>query len=152
MRHRVAAAVVAGVAILASALMVWREHLQEPLDHIGSRESPATPAPLIVAETASPADNSASPGEPAITELRAVSQTFRNTTFLGAIRNAGFHCDDVVSAYESAVGVWLASCADKRGYTVSVLEIGGFDVRPVPHYFDSPDSRQPLPNEFQMDR
>jgi hypothetical protein len=151
MRHRVVATVVAGIAILA--LIVWRGHVQERPDHIGSGESAATPTPFIVAETGSPADSSASPGEPAATELRAVSQTFRNTTFLGAIRNAGFHCDDVVSAYESAVGVWLASCADKRGYTVSVLEIGGFDVRPVPHYFDSPDSRQALPNDqFQMDR
>jgi hypothetical protein len=110
------------------------------------------PEPVVVAETRAPADSSASRGEQAVTELRGKSPTFRNSTFLVAIRGAGFHCDDVVSADESASGVWLASCADKRGYTISVLEIGGFDVRPVPHYFDSPNSSQSLPNQFQLDR
>jgi hypothetical protein len=152
MRHRVAVAVVVGIAVLASALALWREHLQGRLDQTGSRDSPVNPAPIIVAETALPADSSAARGEQAATELRGKSQTFRNSTFLVAIRGAGFYCDDVVSADESAAGVWLASCADKRGYTISVLEIGGFDVRPVPHYFDSLDSSQPNPNQFQLDR
>jgi len=65
-----------------------------------------------------------------------MSQTFRNSTFLIAIRRAGYYCDDVVSASESAEGGWVASCADKGGYTLSVHATDQFDVRPIGHYLD----------------
>ena len=65
-----------------------------------------------------------------------MSQTFRNGSFLIAIRRAGYSCDDVVAATESAEGGWVASCADKSGYTLSVRAIDQFDVRPIEHYLD----------------
>ena len=65
-----------------------------------------------------------------------MSQTFRNSTFLIAIRRAGYYCDDVTSASEGGEGGWVASCADKGGYTLSVRAIDQFDVRPIGHYLD----------------
>jgi hypothetical protein len=69
-------------------------------------------------------------------QVRAMSPNFRNGTLLIAIRGAGYRCDDVVSATESAEGVWVASCADKLGYTLSVRDVDRFDVQPIAHYFD----------------
>lgn len=94
------------------------------------------------------ADGSPSREDAAATEIRNASLTFRNSTFLVAIRRAGFYCDDVVAAHESADGVWVASCADRSGYTLSVRDVNEFDVLPIRHYYDG---LVPLPG-LQDDR
>jgi len=98
----------------------------------------------VVLEKPSPLGNAVKPAtsnlaraETVAAELREMSQTFRNSTFLIAIRGSGFYCDEVVAAHETVDGVWLATCIDKLGYTLSVRDVGQFDVRPVAHYFDS---------------
>jgi hypothetical protein len=118
------------------------------------RTSEAPPS-LEVAEIHGGADVAAQ-AEAAASDVRAASATFRNGTLLIAIRRAGFYCDDVVAAYESAEGVWVASCTDKSGYRLTVRDAGRFDVAPVPHYFDSvvPTIRRdfPEPGEQQPRR
>lgn len=115
------------------------------------RVEPADPAAALrgnAADTAtSPATGSAPP-ERAAGEVRAMPLTLRNSTFLIAIRRAGYYCDDVVSAAESAEGGWVATCADKGGYTLSVRAIDRFDVRPIGHYFDG---ITPIPVQLQFE-
>ena len=89
-----------------------------------------------------------------------MSPTFRNSSLLVAIRHAGFYCDDVVAANESADGVWLATCMDRGGYALSVRAANEFDVRPIAHYFDSVfpvfpserDNQRPFDRGFPRDR
>jgi hypothetical protein len=82
------------------------------------------------------ADRSEAVQEATVIELRSASQTFRNSTLVVAIRRAGFYCADVVSAHESADGVWLANCSDMLGYIVTLRAAEQFDVHPVAQYFD----------------
>jgi hypothetical protein len=69
--------------------------------------------------------------------VREMSQTFRHSTFLIAIRGAGFVCDDVVAAQEVEGGVWAATCRDMQGYKVSVERRDELHVEPMPHYVDA---------------
>jgi len=94
----------------------------------GANEPAAAPAALTATATAK------------IDELNASSETFRNTTFVIAIRGAGFFCDDVVHVYQGDIGVgkWLVTCRDMRAYTIGVSDDGGLGVQPVMNYFDAP--------------
>jgi hypothetical protein len=88
-----------------------------------------------------------------LTDLAGLSETFRNTTFLIAIRDAGFACDDVVAAYQSGAGLWMASCRDLSGYEIHAAEAEDLVVRPAASYFDSLDrSREILNDRFRIDR
>jgi len=83
------------------------------------------------------ADTSDAVQEATSIDLRGASPTFRNSTLVFAIRRAGFYCADVVSAHESADGVWVASCSDMLGYVVTLSAAAErFDVHPVAQYFD----------------
>lgn len=103
--------------------------------------------------TATPSTDSAVADEPAVVpasptaaataridELNLSSETFRNTTFVIAIRSGGFVCDDVAYVYQGDTesGMWLVSCRDMRAYTIGVADDGALAVEPVPHYFDAP--------------
>ena len=137
MRHAVVAVGLVGLVVLAS-LSLQRQHasvedlpgLAQPADGIPV----ATRAPATEDDAVS--DRSDAPRTPTSIDLRSVSQTFRNSTLLFGIRRAGFYCADVVSAYESADGVWLASCSDMLGYIVTLRGGEQFDVQPVAQYFD----------------
>jgi hypothetical protein len=88
-----------------------------------------------------------------LTDLAKLSETFRNTTFLIAIRDAGFACDDVIAAYQSGADLWMASCRDLSGYEIHAAEADDLVVRPVASYFDSLDrSREILNDRFRIDR
>jgi hypothetical protein len=130
---RVVAAVVA-VALVTVGYLASRRGPVQPSPN-DARLDVALRAPSVDGETLAPADD-APPAEAAASGVRAALATFRNSSFLIAIRRAGFYCDDVVMAYESVDGVWVASCLDKGGYLVTVLGVERFDVEPVPHYFD----------------
>jgi len=71
-------------------------------------------------------------------ELRAMSETFRNTTFLIAIREAGYLCSEVVSVY-GGIGdstTWTVSCREVLSYAVGVNHEGALRVEPTLQYFD----------------
>ena len=137
MRHRAVTAGVLGVALLVVGYWIGsRGAVQEQRGDAEASHGAILQTPRVAGEIAPVADSSASSGERASVDLRDMSQTFRNSTLLVAIRGAGFYCDDVVSADETADGVWVASCANRLGYTLSVVE-NQFNVCPVAHYFDS---------------
>ena len=83
-------------------------------------------------------------------ELRAMSETFRNTTFLIAIRDAGYLCSEVVSVY-GGIGdstTWTAACRELLAYTVRVNQIGSLLVEPTVHHLDAPGP-YPVRRDFE---
>ena len=138
MSHRsIAVASVLTVILVASVYLGVRGRApQGRPDRVEPRVSAVVRAVSAGGETRPAADSGPSREEAAATEIRNTSLTFRNGTFLIAIRRAGFYCDDVVAAHESVDGVWVASCADRSGYTLSVRDVNEFDVLPIRHYFD----------------
>jgi hypothetical protein len=92
-----------------------------------------------------------------VEELRALSETYRGTTFLTAIRAAGFVCYELTGVYgginDSAT--WTVNCADMLAYTVRVDAAGELAVEPTAQYLDSlapaprdgrpPEPTSPLP-------
>ena len=81
-------------------------------------------------------------------ELRGLSETFRNTTFLIAIRDAGYLCNELVSVY-GGIGdstTWTVSCREMLAYTVRVSQTGTLLVEPTLQYHDPiGPSVQPAP-------
>lgn len=151
--------VIAGVLVgaLATTVYLTIDRRQSPAqrDHIESNDRAVVETPSALANAASDSHISSPRMEVAATELRSMSETFRNSTFLVAIRGASFYCDDVISAHETTDGIWLASCRNMLGYTLSVQDVDRFDVRPIAHYFDTLGPFPELPNdqtEFDRDR
>jgi hypothetical protein len=71
-------------------------------------------------------------------ELQAMSETFRNTTFLIAIRDSGFRCNELLSVYGGLNNshTWTATCSEMLSYTVRVATLGTLVVEPTLQYFD----------------
>jgi hypothetical protein len=71
-------------------------------------------------------------------ELRAMSETYRNTTFVIAIRDAGFVCRELLGAHGGVdpSTTWTATCNDMLAYTVRVADSGGLAVEPFGQYWD----------------
>jgi hypothetical protein len=125
------------VALAATIyLTIGRRSFQEHPDHAELNDNAVVETPSAPDNVSEPSSSPSSVDTAAV-ELRNLSQNFRNSTFLIAIRGSGFNCDEVVAAHESTDGVWLASCMNKLGYTLNVRGANEVDVRPVPHYFDS---------------
>jgi hypothetical protein len=136
MRYRTLAAVSSVALVLSIYLIAARGPVSGLPDLPEPSDSPVAQNPGNITEAASLPDASAAEIQRAAIEVRGMSSPFRNSTFLIAIRRAGYYCDDIVSASESVHGGWVASCADKGGYTLSVRAIDEFDVRPIGHYWD----------------
>jgi hypothetical protein len=73
-----------------------------------------------------------------VRELEAMSETFRNTTFLISIRDAGYTCNELLRVYGGVddSGKWTATCSEMLSYTVSVAATGTLHVEPMLQYFD----------------
>src|SRR5262245_31981203 len=73
-----------------------------------------------------------------IRELEAMSETFRNTTFVIAIRDAGYVCNELLRVYGGIddSGKWTATCSEMLSYTVGVMSDGALHVEPMLQYFD----------------
>jgi hypothetical protein len=103
------------------------------------------------------ADASETPAGARVRELNALSETFRNTTFLIAIRDAGFLCNDIASVYGGVDSstTWTATCRDMLAYTVSVAVSGTLVVEPMMQYWDgvgpatTPRNAEPLAPPLQ---
>ncbi len=125
------------IAVVITAAVRVAGYRGQPLDGEQLNDEVALQTPsaeehalqLVVRETAPDAVGSGN--------FQALSETFRNTTFLLAIRDAGFLCEDVVASYHGGGNVWTASCRDMRGYTIRVDEGAALLVEPVVHYFDA---------------
>jgi hypothetical protein len=151
----VALAGVAALAVTAISTVGYLAGRPASVAQQPAGQTSEAPTSLEVAEIGHGPD-AGGQAEAAASDVRAASTTFRNGTLLIAIRRAGFYCDDVATAYESAEGVWVASCVDKGGYRLTVRDTDRFDVAPVPHYFDgvAPVFRRdfPEPGEEQPRR
>jgi hypothetical protein len=139
--HTMPRALAATAVIVAAGLVLL---LRSPGDdpRIDVAESTLPPSPA-----AAPAPTTAdSPGAPSVEapavvkvrELEAMSETFRNTTFLIAIRDAGFVCNELLRVYggmdESAK--WMATCSEMLAYTLGVADTGDLRVEPFLQYQD----------------
>jgi len=73
-----------------------------------------------------------------IRELEAMSETFRNTSFLIAIRDSGYVCNELLRVYGGVddSGKWTATCSEMLAYTVGVTGSGSLRVEPMMQYFD----------------
>lgn len=125
--------VVGGLALLARA----------PGDDAPSvARSGETIAIAISDPPAPPADTPAlihdAPAAVKIRELEAMSETFRNTTFVIAIRDAGYMCNELLRVYGGIddSGKWTATCSEMLAYTVAVMANGALRVDPMLQYFD----------------
>lgn len=79
-----------------------------------------------------------SPAAATVRELEAMSETFRNTTFVIAIRDAGYVCIELLRVYGGLDGSakWLVSCSDMLAYTIGVAGNGTLHVEPTLQYMD----------------
>jgi hypothetical protein len=142
----VGAVLAVGLVVGAASWLLGRApgdssaHRDPALDRASSETSPAAAEPTAVAS--SPATRTA-----ALEALRAMSETYRNTTLLIAIRDDGFVCEEVTDAVEgSDAAGWLARCRDLRVYHVGATGNGDLEAEPVPAYFD-----QLVPPVFNRD-
>ena len=148
-----AIAAAAAIAAAGVVLLLARSPGDEP------------PPAVVPSETPPPAQNEArialAPAEPVVVpdaelaapkvrELEAMSETFRNTTFLIAIRDSGFVCHELLRVYGGLddSGKWTATCSQMLSYTVSVTGSGTLRVEPMLQYFDGTGPSVPvLPSE-----
>ena len=74
-----------------------------------------------------------------VRELEAMSETYRNTTFVIAIRDAGYVCNELLRVYGGIddSGKWTATCSEMLAYTVGVTANGTLHVDPMLQYFDA---------------
>jgi hypothetical protein len=101
----------------------------------------APPAELQPPRATSSAVAAAAPDAPAaatLRELNAMSETFRNTTFLIEIRSQGFVCEELLGVYGGANDsrTWTATCSTMLAYTVGVTSSGALHVEPLLQYLD----------------
>jgi hypothetical protein len=77
--------------------------------------------------------------------LLAMPESYRNTTFLIAIRDAGFTCTNVIGVARGGgeVGAWRVGCDGAMAYWLGVDEAGRLVINPVA-YGDSIGPQLPL--------
>jgi hypothetical protein len=102
------------------------------------------PLTIAVSDTPAPRATAPTPVHDAqavakIRELEAMSESFRNTSFLIAIRDAGYTCQELLRVYGGIddSGKWTATCSEMLAYTVGVTSSGTLHVDPLLQYFDA---------------
>jgi hypothetical protein len=133
-----------GLALLAAlaalGLLALRPWLRQPSTVPPSESSETATAPRAAA--GAPATLPGAAHDDAVrakvAELQALSETFRNTTFLIAIRDASFKCDELRGVYggQNDSHTWTATCSEMLSYTVRVAGDGGLVIEPTLQYFD----------------
>jgi len=131
---RIAVALVL-VAAMAAGAIWW---LRAP-----EQSGPLPTPPRVLAHADAPSPTQPAPPESPATrklaELRALSESVRNGTFVIAIRAAGFVCEDVIGADQAApdAPAWRARCRDLRAYILRVDDAGALAIEPTVPYWDS---------------
>ena len=138
--QRIASAIAIAAVLVAGAL-VLRTRL--PNDESAPIVLPAaieaatpTDEPPTVTVARSPSAETAVAAK--VRELETMSETYRNTTFVIAIRDAGFVCNELlrVSGGLDDSPKWLATCSDTLAYTIGVASNGTLHIEPFEQYFD----------------
>ena len=128
-------------ALAAVGVFVTVQWLRDA-PHVAPAGAPREPstAPEVAraaaSEAAAPTTHDAERAK--LEELQAMSETFRNTTFLIAIRDSGFRCNELLSVYGGLNNshTWTATCSEMLSYTVRVASVGTLVVEPTLQYFD----------------
>jgi hypothetical protein len=125
--------------IVAGALVLLARapsDLPLPIVQPADRNAATTDAPVVLAVAPVPSDDAVIAAK--IRELEAMSETFRNTSFLIAIRDAGYTCNELLRVYGGIddSGKWTATCSEMLAYTVGVTRNGILHVEPMMQYFD----------------
>jgi hypothetical protein len=153
--------ILAAAAVIVAATLVLLTRGRNATEVLVMPPDPARVPPVgqvagaaALAE-AQPAASSETPAGKKLRELGAMSETFRNTTFLIAIRDGGFVCNELLGAYGGVNNstTWTVTCSEMLAYTVSVASTGALHVEPMLQHLDligppvSPlePGRQPLP-------
>ena len=142
----------AGAVIVAAGLVLLaRVPRDEPLPAVQLDPSEAaapSDAPIVVAVAEPDVPSNDAIVAAKVRELEGLSETFRNTTFLTAIRDQGFVCIELLRVYGGVddSGKWTATCSEMLAYTVSVAGTGTLRVEPMLQYFDSPLPWVPQPD------
>lgn len=132
--------IAAGAVLLAAGLVLVT---RMPGDAPPAAPAEAEPLPARAAPVTNetPRDTVTPATEPAaarVREIEAMSESFRNTTFLMAIRDAGFVCNELLRVSGGLDGAekWLATCSEMRAYSIGVANDGALRVEPMLQYFD----------------
>ena len=129
-----AAVIVAGgLVLLARAPSDQRLPVGQPTESEGAAP---TDSPLTLAVAPAPSADAVIAAK--VRELEAMSETYRNTTFVIAIRDAGYACNELLrvhGGFEES-GKWLATCSQMLAYTVGVAGNGTLRVEPMNVYWD----------------
>jgi hypothetical protein len=137
---RVVAAAATIVAAVGLVLLPARAPLEESPQLLPREISvPAEDVePIQIAAVEQPATPDDTPAAARARELEAMSETFRNTTLLIAIRDAGFVCNELMRVYGGVddSAKWMATCSEMHAYTVSVASDGTLHAEPFQQYFD----------------
>ena len=142
---------VGSVLVAAGLVLVARLPSTAP-PAVSADDGPAPPSIATVTNerreaTAPPSDTRAADK---VRELEAMSETFRNTTFIIAIRDAGFVCRELlrVSGGLDGAANWIATCSETMAYMVGVASNGTLRVEPFQQYFDGVGVR-PIDQRFE---
>jgi hypothetical protein len=140
----VAAVIVAGALVLLA---------RAPSDEPSVAASSDEPLTIAISDTPTPSQAGRAPDNDEaaakVRELEAMSETYRNTTFVIAIRDAGYTCNELlrVSGGLDDSPKWLATCSETLAYTIVVASNGTLHVEPFEQYFDGVGVR---PIEHQL--
>lgn len=129
---RIAAALGAAAAV-AAAVAWWLRSPEE------SAPPPPEPPRILAHATAEPTRKlPEAPAARKLAELRAMSESVRNSTFVIAIRGAGFVCEDVIGVdqAERDAPAWRAHCPGLLAYLLSVRDDGALGVEPTLDHWD----------------
>lgn len=132
--------IAAGAVLAAAAIVLLTRLPSDAPPAVSADDGAAAPRIETVAddgaERTAPQRDSAAADK--IRELEAMSETFRNSTFLIAIREAGHVCNELlrVSGGLDGSAKWMATCSETLAYTVGVASNGALHVEPFLQYFD----------------
>ncbi|HSG64754.1 MAG TPA: hypothetical protein VLD39_07130 [Gammaproteobacteria bacterium] len=123
-------------SLLIAAVMLRDRARGEPPPTRDLELSIAGPAHQTAAAQALDAPaHAATPYDARLSELGRMAESYRNESFLVAIRDAGFVCYQFISAQPSDLsdtGIWLITCNDAQSYLVGVDAAGMLAVEPAP--------------------
>jgi hypothetical protein len=132
----------AAVVIFAAALVVLTRSPNVTDGSVPAPDPARAPVGAAAAEdlpaAAQPPASNETPAGRKLRELNAMSETFRNTTFLIAIRDGGFVCNELLGAYGGVNNstTWTATCSEMLAYTVRVASSGALHVEPMLQHLD----------------
>ncbi len=127
-------------AIVALVVALWAGNRGSSEQEAPSDSSQPAPIPTG-ADTSqtSPIAAGESPAAAKLRELNAMSETYRNTTFVTAIRDSGYVCQNLERVYGGVndSATWTATCSQLLAYTVRVSGAGTLHVEPMLDHSDS---------------